>query len=209
MTRNADDDRLLVSQARQGDFEAFDALVTKYQRRVFNVAWRIVRREHDAEEVVQQTFLSVMEHLADFREESSFYTWLTRIATNHALALLRKRNVRQTLPLGEDRSDDGYGDVPHPQYVAEWRETPDEIASRRETRELLDRALDELDEKYRLVFILRDVEGLSTAEAAEALGITTSNVKVRLLRARLMLRERLTQVFGDEATRVEPGHEHD
>lgn len=209
MTEHAEDDRLLVARARQGDFQAFDALVTKYQQRIFTVAQRIVRSQHDAEEVVQQAFLSVLEHLSEFREESSFYTWLTRIATNHALALLRKRAVRQTLPLGEDRSNESYGDVPHPQYVAQWRETPEEIASRRETRELLDQALGELDEKYRLVFILRDVEGLSTAETAEALGISTSNVKVRLLRARLMLRERLTRVFGDEATRVEPGHDHD
>lgn len=203
-----DEDRPLVARARGGDFDAFESLVLKCQRRLFNVALRIVGREHDAEEVVQQTFLSVIEHLQDFREESLFSTWLTRIATNHALALLRRRSVRKTVPLGEDRSEDSYADLPHPQFVAQWRETPEDVASRRETRQLLAKALEELDEKYRVVFLLRDVEGLSTAETAEALGITASNVKVRLLRARLMLRERLTRVFGDEKTQVVPGHDH-
>jgi RNA polymerase sigma-70 factor (ECF subfamily) len=208
MTSSAEEDRRLVARAREGDYDAFESLVSKYERRVFQLAGRIVGREHDAEEVVQQTFLSVIEHLDGFRGDSSFYTWLMRIATNHALALLRKRSVRRYVPLGEDRSEESYGDVPHPQFIAEWRETPDEIASRRETRQLLTDAMNELDEKYRLVFLLRDVQGFSTAETAEALGISVSNVKVRLLRARLMLRERLTQVFGDEATQVVPDHDH-
>jgi RNA polymerase sigma-70 factor (ECF subfamily) len=171
---------------------------------VFNVAVRIVGRRHDAEEVVQQTFLSVIEHLKDFRQEAQFSTWLIRIATNHALALLRQRSRRQTVPLGETRSDDYGEEVPRPEFIAQWRETPESIASRRETRELLEAALAELDEKYRVVFVLRDVENLSTGETAEALGISNSNVKVRLLRARLMLRERLTRVFGDEQNKVYP-----
>jgi RNA polymerase sigma-70 factor (ECF subfamily) len=208
MQNSAEEDRALIRRAKDGDFEAFEALVSKYERRVFNLAMRIAKRQHDAEEVVQQTFLSVIEHLEGFRQESSFYTWLTRIATNHALALLRKQSVRAAIPLADDRSEESYADVTRPQFIAQWRETPDEIASRRETRELVFAALDELDEKYRLVFLLRDVEGLSTAETAQSLGISQNNVKVRLLRARLMLRERLTRVFGDEATQVTPGHDH-
>ncbi len=208
MTAPGDEDGTLVRQARQGDYAAFEALVAKYERRLYSLAMRIVGRRHDAEEVVQQTFLSVVEHLEGFREESSFYTWLMRIATNQALALLRKRSIRATLPLGSDNHE-SYGDLPHPEYIAQWRETPDDIAMRRETRQLLEEALQELDEKYRLVFVLRDVEGLSTAETAQALGIGESNVKVRLLRARLMLRERLTRVFGEESTRVASHHDHD
>jgi len=208
VTTSADEARQLVGRAREGDFTAFESLVTKYQRRLFNTAWRILGQVHDAEEVVQQTFLSVIEHLEGFRGDSSFYTWLMQIATNHALALLRKKSARKFVPLAEDRSEDGYADVPHPQFIAQWRETPEQIASRRETRRLLAEALDELDEKYRLVFLLRDVEGLSTAETARAMGITISNVKVRLLRARLMLRERLTRVFGDETTQVTADHDH-
>jgi RNA polymerase sigma-70 factor (ECF subfamily) len=209
MTGSADEDRDLIQSARRGDFSAFEALVAKYERRLFSLAFRIVGRRHDAEEVVQQTFLSVVEHLEEFREESTFYTWVTRIATNHALALLRRNKVRSTLPLRDDRSSESYGDLPHPEYIAQWRETPEDIAARRETQALLNEALDELDEKYRVVFVLRDVEGLSTNETAEALGITPSNVKVRLLRARLMLREKLTRVFGDESTRVVPDHHHE
>lgn len=209
MTDSAEEDRDLIRRARTGDFAAFEAIVSKYERRLFGLASRIVGRRHDAEEVVQQTFLSVLEHLQDFREESSFHTWLTRIATNHALALLRRNKVRQTVPLREDRSSESYADLPHPEYIAQWRETPEDIAARREIQTLLREALEELDEKYRLVFVLRDIEGLSTNEAAETLGITPSNVKVRLLRARLMLRERLTRFFGEESTRVVPDHHHE
>ena len=208
MSERTDDDLPLVRRAREGDFAAFEGLVGRHERRIYGLARRIVRQVQDAEEVVQQTFLSVIEHLKDFREEALFSTWLTRIATNHALALLRKRSQQRTVPLADDRTAAADRDVPHPEFIAQWRETPEEIASRHETRELLDEALAGLDEKYRLVFVLRDVQGLSTAEAAQALGIGQSNVKVRLLRARLMLRERLTRQFGDEATRVFPGHEH-
>jgi RNA polymerase sigma-70 factor (ECF subfamily) len=210
MTEPADEDLPLVVRARSGDYEAFEALVQKHERRVLTLAMRIVRQQHDAEEVVQQTFLSVIEHIQGFREEARFGTWLTRIATNHALALLRKRAIRRTISYTEQPSEEGYGDIPRPDMIAEWGETPEQIASRRETRRLVDEALEELDEKYRLVFVLRDVEGLSTKETAEALDISPSNVKVRLLRARLMLRERLTRTFGDESTRVEGGgHDHD
>jgi RNA polymerase sigma-70 factor, ECF subfamily len=204
-----DADRPLVHRAQQGDFAAFESLVARHERRLYGVALRIVGRRHDAEEVVQQTFVSTIEHLAEFREEALFSTWLMRVATNHALALLRKRARQRTVPLGEDTGDDGYDTLPHPEFIAQWRETPEDIASRHEVRALLDAALDELDEKYRLVFLLRDVEGLSTQETAEALDISVSNVKVRLLRARLMLRERLTRQFGDETTRVVPNHNHE
>jgi RNA polymerase sigma-70 factor, ECF subfamily len=204
-----DDDRELIHRAQKGDFDAFESLVALNERRLYNLAMRIVRQQQDAEEVVQQTFLSVVEHLREFREEARFSTWLMRIATNHALLLLRKRARRRTVPLVEDHGDnENYQDVPRPEFIAKWRETPEQIASKHETQQLLAQALDELDDKYRLVFLLRDVEGLSTAETAEALGITEANTKVRLLRARLMLRERLTRQFGDEANRVLPDHEH-
>lgn len=202
-----DEDAPLVARARGGDFAAFEILTTKYERRVYGLARRVLRHREDAEEVVQQTFLSVIEHLEGFRADARFSTWLLRIATNHALALLRRRAVRTTLPLGGDRQDDSYEGLPHPEFIAVWRETPDQIAQQRETRQAIDAALEELDDKYRLVFLLRDVEGLSTAETAEALEISQENVKIRLMRARLMLRERLTRLFGDEAQRLPP-HNH-
>jgi len=208
MSQAIDEDRELVERAQGGDFASFESLVGKYERRVYHLAARIVGQSHDADEVVQQTFLSLIEKLKSFRQEARFSTWLTRVATNHALALLRRRSRRRTVPLAEDRSAETDDVPPHPEYIAQWRETPEQIAARRETRQILDAALDELDEKYRLVFLLRDVERLSTSETAETLGISVANVKVRLLRARMMLRERLTREFGDEGTRLFRGHEH-
>jgi RNA polymerase sigma-70 factor, ECF subfamily len=191
-----DPDRGDVHRARSGDYAAFESLVCKYQQRVYRVAMRIVHQTQDAEEVVQQTFLSVIEHLDGFREESGFATWLMRIATNHALALLRRRTSRRTVPLA-DAAEDEQG-LPRPEFIAEWREPPEQIAADREMRQLLTRILDDIDLKYSLVFVLRDLEGFSTEETAKILHISENNVKVRLLRARLMLRERLTRLFGEE-----------
>ena len=201
----------LLRRARGGDFEAFSALVERFQRRVFAVARRIVGNQHDAEDVTQQTFLSLMDHLGDFREESSVATWILRIASNHALKVLRKRRglpmVSLDAPTGD--SEDTYATLPHPEFIAQWRDEPSRLAQQREVRQLIEMELDELPENYRVVFVLRDIEGLSVKETAEALGLSESNVKVRLLRARLALREQLTRALGDEATRMFPSHDHD
>jgi RNA polymerase sigma-70 factor (ECF subfamily) len=202
-----DADHPLVEQARLGDFAAMESLLKKYERQVYGVARRIVGRHEDAEEATQQTFLSVLEHLGEFREEARFRTWLLRIAANHALTLLRKRNVRAAQTIDEQDHDDDSERIPHPDFIAAWSETPEELAVRHETRQFIEDALGELDEKYRSVFVLRDIEEFSTQETAEMLGISPEAVKVRLLRARLMLRERLTRQFGDEATKVAP-HSH-
>ena len=202
-----DADRSSLELAKAGDFAAMESLLLKYERQVFGVARRIVQQHQDAEEVTQQTFLSAIEHLGEFREEASFRTWLLRIATNHAVSLLRKRSVRSGPSLDDNGSDNTYDGIPLPEYIATWREMPEELATQRETRQIIDEALATLDEKYRVVFILRDIEELSTRETAEIMGISVEAVKVRLLRARLMLRERLTRQFGDEATKVAP-HEH-
>jgi RNA polymerase sigma-70 factor, ECF subfamily len=208
--RAADVDLPLVRAARSGSFEAFEQLVAKYERPIFTLAMRIVQKEHDAEEVVQETFLSAVEHIKGFREASSFKTWLIRIATNHALKILRKRRNHPAVPLETSADGDpASAPLPHPEFIAPWSHDPQVIAQQREAQRLLADALAHLDEKYRMVFLLRDVEGLSTEEAAEALGITVANAKVRLLRARLMLRERLTRLFGDEGARVVNTHDHD
>lgn len=205
LATSADPDLDLLRQARAGDFAAFEGLVGRFQQRVYGLAYRMLGEPHDAEDVAQQTFLSLVEHLRDFREESTVAAWVLRIAANHALKLLRKRRGLPTVPLaGAGGPDEGYADVPHPEFIAAWRDDPVELAGRREVRELIDRALAELDDKYRAVFVLRDVEGFSVRETADLLGISEANVKVRLLRARLALRERLTRVLGDESARVFP-----
>lgn len=202
------DDAELVRRAKTGELAAFEELARRHEGAVYALARRILRHEQDAEDVTQQTFLSVLEHLDGFREEASFRTWLLRIATHAALKVLRKRRGLPTVSLDEILAPDPDGQsLPHPEYIADWRETPEQLAWRQETRQLIEEALDELDDKHRLVFLLRDVQGLSVRETAEVLGLSEVNVKVRLLRARLKLRERLTRVFGDPARRLEP-HRH-
>ena len=201
-------DAELVRRAKAGELAAFEALANRYEQRVYALARRILRHPQDAEDVTQQAFLSALEHLDGFREEASFSTWLLRIATFAALKVIRKRNGLEVVSLDEATEPSPDRDsIPHPEYIADWRESPERLVSRNETRRLIDEALDELDEKHRVVFLLRDVEGLSVRETAEALGLSEVNVKVRLLRARLQLRERLTQAFGDPAKRLAP-HAH-
>jgi RNA polymerase sigma-70 factor (ECF subfamily) len=205
--QEADPDRELVLRAQTGSFDAFEELVKRHEKRLYALASFMVGPSGEAEEVVQETFLSALEHLASFRRESSFRTWLTRIATNHALKVLRSRKAHSTVPLD---SDEGESPVSQPEFIAHWRDDPAHLAMADETKAILREALKELPEKYRVVFLLRDVEEMSVQETAEALGLTAENVKIRLMRARLMLRERLTKVFGDETTRVRPdqGHKH-
>ncbi len=199
---------VLLQRAKSGDFAAFQQLIAGLQPRVYGLTFRMLRHAQDAEDATQLTFISLIEHLEDFREESSLATWVLRIATNHALKIIRKKRGLKTVSLDASEATDRYSDLPHPEYVAPWAKTSQELAEDRETREEIERALGELDDKYRLVFILRDLEGLSVRETAAALDISEANVKVRLLRARLALRERLTRRFGDPAQAVIPNHDH-
>jgi len=197
----------LVRRAKAGDLAAFEELVSRHERQVYSLAFRILQSPHDAEDVTQQAFLSAVENLAKFREESSFATWLYRIATFAALKVIRKRKGLDTVSLEEaTEPQEDYDSIPHPEYIADWKQSPGQLVERNETRRLLDDALAKLDEKHRLVFLLRDVEGLSVNETAAALGLTGSNVKMRLLRARLQLREELTRTLGDPATRIQRSH---
>jgi len=203
-------DMELVRRAKAGEMAAFEVLTSRYERRVYSLAWRMLRQEQDAEDVTQQTFLSALENLAGFRGEASFATWLLRIATHAALKVIRKRKGLPTVSLeetteGADRIDS----IPHPEFIADWRQSPEELAQKNEIQRLLDEVLAQLDEKHRLVFLLRDVEGLSVKETAAALGLTEANIRVRLLRARLQLREQLTRVLGDPERRLTPSHRHD
>ena len=208
MNSNPADDEL-VRRAKAGDLAAFEELTTRHERQIYSLAYRILQNPHDAEDVTQQAFLSAVENLAKFREESSFATWLYRIATFAALKVIRKRKGLDTVSLEEATEPrEDYDSIPHPEYIADWKQSPEQLVERKETRRLLEDALAQLDEKHRVVFLLRDVEGLSVKETAEALSLTEANVKMRLLRARLQLREHLTRVFGDPVTRIKRGHHH-
>lgn len=193
-----------MARAKSDDFAAFEELASRHEKRVYSLALRILRNIQDAEDATQQTFLSALEYIKGFRGDSTFVTWLLRIATHASLKILRKQRGLRTVPLETDEDENGeYRNIPHPEYVADWKESPETLVRRNEIAALLDEALEKLDDKHRLVFLLRDVEGLSISETAEAVGITEANTKVRLLRARLQLREALTRELGDPATRVE------
>ena len=196
-------DPALVARAQAGELDAFEALANRYEQRVYALALRMLRHQQDAEDVTQQTFLSALEHLGGFRGDASFATWLLRIATHAALKVIRKQKGLDTISLEEATEEtDGYDTIPHPEYIADWRHSPEQLVQQFEVQRLLDEALAKLDEKHRLVFLLRDVEGLSVRETAETLGLSEANTKVRLLRARLQLREQLTRTLGDPERRV-------
>lgn len=200
----------LVRRAKAGELEAFETLATRHESAVYSLARRMLQNQHDAEDVTQQAFLSALEHLKSFREESSFSTWLLRIATHAALKVIRKRRGLDVTSLEEaTEPQDGYEGIAHPEYIADWSQSPERLAEKNETLRQIEEALTSLDEKHRLVFLLRDVEGLSVRETADTLGLSEANVKVRLLRARLQLRERLTRVFGDPARLVQRTHHHE
>ena len=205
----AEDDAPLVLRAKGGDLAAFEALVSRHERRIYGLTRRLTGSEEDAQDVTQQAFLSAMQNLASFRETASFSTWLTRIAVHAAFKVIRKRQGLHVTSLDAAIDPGADGEIPHPDYIADWRESPDSLAQRTETSRLLDAAIAQLAPDQRAVFLLRDVENLSIRDTAETLGLSQANVKVRLLRARLHLRERLTRTFGDPASRLVPAdHAH-
>ncbi|MCS7337655.1 MAG: sigma-70 family RNA polymerase sigma factor, partial [Verrucomicrobiae bacterium] len=134
-------DSELVRRAKAGELAAFEELTNRYERRVYTLALRIVGNQQDAEDVTQQTFLSVLDHIGEFRGDSSFATWLFRVATNAALKVLRKRRGLDTVSLEEATEPQAESDkIPHPEYIADWRQSPDTLAQQAETRQLLEQA---------------------------------------------------------------------
>jgi RNA polymerase sigma-70 factor (ECF subfamily) len=192
------DESGLLAKAREGDPAAFSELVNQYSRKIYRLAKHITQNDSEAEDVLQETFLKAFEHLGDFQGQSKFYTWIVRIAVNESLMKLRKRKSDRTVPLDEP-IDTGEDTVVR--EIAVWDENPEQQYSREEIGQILDEAIQSLKPAFRTVFVLRDIEEMSTEEAAEALGISVPAVKSRLLRARLQLREKLTRFFkrkGDD-----------
>ena len=186
------DELALVRAAKAGDISAFEQLVHRYDRNVFRIAQHITQNREDAEDVVQDAFLKAYENLKNFQEQSKFYTWLVRIAVNEALMRLRRRRPERMVSLDEDVKTE---EDSMPREVADWSPNPEQQYSQEELRDILTRTIQGLPSSFRTVFVLRDVEGLSTEETAEALGLSIPAVKSRLLRARLQLRERLNKYF--------------
>jgi len=194
-----DDEAAVVAQARLGNANAFNELLRRYERKIFRLALHITQNREDAEDVLQESFLKAYEHLDQFQGQSKFYTWIVRIAVNQALMKLRKRKSDRSVSL-DDTVDTGEDNIVR--EVAAWEENPEQKYSREELNRILTSAVDGLTPIYRAVFVLRDIDGLSTEEAAEALELSVPAVKSRLLRARLQLREKLNRYFkrkGDDA----------
>ena len=187
------DDLTLVHACKDGDVAAFEQLVNRYDARLFSIAQHITHNREDAEDAVQEAFLKAFRKLTQFRENSQFSTWLIRITVNEALMKLRKRRSIRELSMDEDFQSEEHT---APVEVADWAPDPEELYRAYELREILRSALQELQPGLRVVFVLRDVEGLSTEQTAEVLDLTQVAVKARLWRARLQLRKRLSKYFG-------------
>src|SRR5271167_398743 len=188
----AGDELRLVHAAKAGDISAFEELVKRYDRNVFRIAQHITQNREDAEDVVQDAFLKAYENLEQFQGNSKFYTWLVRIAVNESLMKLRRRRSDRTVSLDEDIQTE---EDTMPREVADWSPNPEQLYKQGELKDILRKTVQGLPASFRTVFVLRDVEGLSTEETAEALDLSIPAVKSRLLRARLQLRERLNKYF--------------
>jgi len=186
------DESVLVDAARNGDVGAFEQLVRRYDRNVFRIAQHITQNREDAEDVVQDAFLKAFQNLGQFQGQSKFYTWLVRIAVNEALMRLRRRRPERMVSLDEDVKTE---EDSMPREVADWSPNPEQLYSQAELKDILSKTVQGLPPGFRTVFVLRDVEGLSTEETAEALSLSIPAVKSRLLRARLQLRDRLNKFF--------------
>lgn len=183
-----------IEALRSGDRDEFARLVDAYSGPVYRLGLRMLGREQDAEDVLQNTFVKILQHIKGFEERSSLSTWIYRIASNEALMMLRK--MRPEVNLDDQGANDDEDFMPV--QLVDWGALPEEILESKEAKDYLEMAIKDLPEPMRVVFILRDIEGLSIKETSEALNLTETNVKTRLLRARLNLREKLSGYFGGQ-----------
>jgi len=191
------DDTQLVKGAQDGDNRAFDELVRRYRDKVYRLAFKILRHEEDAAEALQDAFLSAYRGLKNFKSESTFSTWLYRIATNASLMKYRKRRDNHvSLEQSQSRNDDA-----DPIELADWTTQPVDDLLNAETRQVMEESVARLPEDLRTVFLLRDNQELSNAEVAATLALSVAAVKSRLHRARLLLRDRLNRYFSDRMTK--------
>ena len=186
---NHTDEVALIALILSGEKNLFHDLIRPYERRIFLTALAILRNAEEAEDAVQETMLKAYRNLQSFRGEAKFSTWLTSIALNEARGRLRKFERHATVSMDEGR-EEGDADC-DPFLLRDWREIPSETLERKDVAELLQKAVEELPEIYRTVFVLRDMEEASIEETALALGLQAGAVKVRLHRARMMLQRRL------------------
>ncbi len=187
------DETKLIERAKNGDRLAISELVNTYSERIYNLALRILRNHEDAEDILQETFLTVVEKLDQFDGRSQFFTWIYRIATNASLMKLRKKKV----VFREMDDSDDFQDSFESRVFVDWSQDASLDVYDKEVKKKIDAAVNSLSDIYRSVFVLRDIEGLSIKETSEILSITQENVKIRLRRARQFLRDYLSDYFEE------------
>jgi len=192
-----DNDFDLIQRINSGQVDKFYDLVKRYEQSLYNFGLRMCRDHHDAEDMVQETFLNVFKYLKGFRHETKFKNWLYKVAASTCIKKRRKSKFapEKELSLDEFRPGD---DAEPPDHVPEWALMPLDKLLNEELAGAINRGILSIPKKYRIVIVLRDVEGFSTAETAQILNISPANVKVRLHRARLFLREQLKGYFENE-----------
>jgi RNA polymerase sigma-70 factor, ECF subfamily len=193
---NNEQEPLSLRALQAGDKAEFARLVDLYSNQIYRLAMKILGDQNDAEDVLQETFIKAFRALPSFEGRSSISTWLYRIAANEALMLVRKRKPEANMVSsdGSDHEDD----LSPPQQIIDWCCLPENELLSSEASQFLDKAVDDLSPALRIVFILRDIQGLSIRETAEILKISEMAVKTRLLRARLQLREALSAYYGEK-----------
>jgi len=199
----------LVQRAQAGDFGAFSELISTHKPRIYGLALKLAGNEEDAEDILQDTFLKAIDKIDQFRQESSFGTWLYAIALNEARAMLQKRKQADLRPIEEYMPSGHHGDEnvhleDHPGTVSprlfDWKD-PEKLFEAQELRQTINHLVAELPYDYREAFVLRYIEELSVKEVAEKIGESEAATKSRILRARLALRERLSEVFEERYER--------
>lgn len=184
------DENNLIEKAKQGDRKALTQLVKNYEQTVYNFSFKICRERDRAQNIMQETFYSMIKHLNQFDSKSKLSTWLYRIVANHCLMQARKEKYRQFVSIDNDES------LFEEKYAVDYSRLPTKFTENEELKKILDEAISKLSPDYRMIFLLRDVEGLSTEETAAAADISIPAVKSRLHRARAFLRNELTKAYS-------------
>src|SRR3970040_515267 len=184
------DEENLIEQAKKGDKKALTKLVKNYEQTVYNFSFKICRDRDKAENIMQETFYSMVKHLKQFDNKSKLSTWLYRIVANHCLMQARREKNRHFVAIENDET------LFEEKYAVDYSRMPTKYTENEELKKILDEAISKLSPDYRMIFLLRDGEGLSTEETADAAGLSLSAVKSRLHRARAFLRNELTRAFS-------------
>lgn len=192
------DEELVGMFVNSRDEDAFNELVNRYSDKVYRLAYRITNNQNDAEEIIQEVFLILIEKLSTFRKESRFSTWLYRVASNASFMYLRnlKRSRERETSLDDYKPYNDYG-VLEGVEERDWSGRPDSQLLSAEGTQLIEKAISELPEEYRVVFHMKDIERLTSKEIAEALGLSIPAVKSRVLRSRLFLRDKLSEYYSE------------